>query len=74
MNMSHGGHASQQKVIGLVKEYNNEHKDNVVTIMIKEYNNEHKLFFAMSTSVCLIICSLLSWWRTSSLWNWSTTV
>uniref|UniRef100_A0A169WB88 Pyruvate kinase n=1 Tax=Daucus carota subsp. sativus TaxID=79200 RepID=A0A169WB88_DAUCS len=28
MNMSHGDHASHQKVIDLVKEYNNEHKDN----------------------------------------------
>ncbi|WOH01401.1 hypothetical protein DCAR_0520783 [Daucus carota subsp. sativus] len=36
MNMSHGGHTSHQKVIDLAKEYNNEHKDNVITIMVKE--------------------------------------
>lgn len=34
MNMSHGDHASHQKVIDLVKEYNNEHKDNVIAIML----------------------------------------
>ncbi|KAL9240504.1 hypothetical protein vseg_014714 [Gypsophila vaccaria] len=34
MNMSHGDHASHQKVIDLVKEYNSQHKDNVIAIML----------------------------------------
>ncbi|CAL1390959.1 unnamed protein product [Linum trigynum] len=34
MNMSHGDHASHQKVIDLVKEYNAQCKDNVIAIMI----------------------------------------
>ncbi|KAH7557738.1 hypothetical protein JRO89_XS11G0210800 [Xanthoceras sorbifolium] len=34
MNMSHGDHASHQKVIDLVKEYNAQSKDNVISIML----------------------------------------
>ncbi|KAH7853260.1 hypothetical protein Vadar_000628 [Vaccinium darrowii] len=34
LNMSHGDHASHQKVIDLIKEYNAECKDNVIAIMI----------------------------------------
>lgn len=34
MNMSHGDHASHQKVIDLVKEYNAENKDNAIAIML----------------------------------------
>ncbi|KAJ6850842.1 plastidial pyruvate kinase 2 [Iris pallida] len=34
MNMSHGDHASHQKVIDLVKEYNAQTKDNVIAIML----------------------------------------
>lgn len=34
MNMSHGDHSSHQKVIDLVKEYNAQHKDNVIAIML----------------------------------------
>ncbi|XP_057446138.1 plastidial pyruvate kinase 2-like isoform X2 [Lotus japonicus] len=34
LNMSHGDHASHQKVIDLVKEYNAQHKDNVIAIML----------------------------------------
>ncbi|KAJ4954259.1 hypothetical protein NE237_011042 [Protea cynaroides] len=34
MNMSHGDHASHQKVIDLVKEYNAQCKDNVIAIML----------------------------------------
>ncbi|CAN1264274.1 Plastidial pyruvate kinase 2 [Linum perenne] len=34
LNMSHGDHASHQKVIDLVKEYNAQSKDNVIAIMI----------------------------------------
>jgi pyruvate kinase len=32
--MSHGDHASHQKVIDLVKEYNASHGDNVIAIML----------------------------------------
>ncbi|XP_031248567.1 plastidial pyruvate kinase 2-like [Pistacia vera] len=34
MNMSHGDHASHQRVIDLVKEYNAQSKDNVISIML----------------------------------------
>lgn len=34
LNMSHGDHASHQKVINLVKEYNAQSKDNVIAIML----------------------------------------
>ncbi|GER49798.1 pyruvate kinase [Striga asiatica] len=34
LNMSHGDHASHQKVIDLVKEYNSHAKDNVIAIML----------------------------------------
>ncbi|KAJ4843374.1 putative protein kinase [Turnera subulata] len=34
LNMSHGDHASHQKVIDLVKEYNAQNKDNVIAIML----------------------------------------
>ncbi|KAJ7974107.1 Pyruvate kinase [Quillaja saponaria] len=34
LNMSHGDHASHQKVIDLVKEYNGQAKDNVIAIML----------------------------------------
>ncbi|XP_068666255.1 plastidial pyruvate kinase 2-like [Aristolochia californica] len=34
LNMSHGDHASHQKVVDLVKEYNAQSKDNVIAIML----------------------------------------
>ncbi|RWR80591.1 pyruvate kinase isozyme G, chloroplastic isoform X1 [Cinnamomum micranthum f. kanehirae] len=34
LNMSHGDHASHQKTIDLVKEYNSQSKDNVIAIML----------------------------------------
>lgn len=34
LNMSHGDHSSHQKVIDLVKEYNEQSKDNVIAIML----------------------------------------
>ncbi|XLS72138.1 hypothetical protein HN51_029003 [Arachis hypogaea] len=34
LNMSHGDHASHQKVIDLVKDYNAQSKDNVIAIML----------------------------------------
>lgn len=34
LNMSHGDHNSHQKVIDLVKEYNELNKDNVIAIML----------------------------------------
>ncbi|KAK2983625.1 hypothetical protein RJ640_023159 [Escallonia rubra] len=40
LNMSHGDHASHQKVIDLVKEYNAQSKDNVIAIMLDTKNQE----------------------------------
>ena len=34
MNMSHGNHASHQRVIDLVKEYNAQSRDNIIAIML----------------------------------------
>lgn len=34
LNMSHGDHESHQKIIDLVKEYNAQSKDNVISIML----------------------------------------
>lgn len=34
LNMSHGEHASHQKTIDLVREYNSQSKDNVIAIML----------------------------------------
>jgi pyruvate kinase len=34
LNMSHGDHASHQKTIDLVKEYNSEFEDKVIAIML----------------------------------------
>ncbi|CAL9757505.1 unnamed protein product [Musa acuminata subsp. burmannicoides] len=34
LNMSHGDHESHQKIIDLVKEYNYQHKDNVIAVML----------------------------------------
>jgi hypothetical protein len=46
LNMSHGDHASHQKVIDLVKEYNGQSKDNVIAIMLdtKVYSYLNILF------------------------------
>ncbi|EEC71813.1 hypothetical protein OsI_04452 [Oryza sativa Indica Group] len=56
LNMSHGDHASHQKVIDLVKEYNAQTKDNVIAIMLdtKSYTEYDVLmlecFFAVYAS------------------------
>ena len=34
LNMSHGDHASHQKTIDLVKEYNAQHEEKVIAIML----------------------------------------
>ncbi|GAA0159058.1 kinase [Lithospermum erythrorhizon] len=34
LNMSHGDHASHQKTVDIVKEYNAQHEDNVIAIML----------------------------------------
>lgn len=34
LNMSHGDHASHQKTIDLVKEYNAQFEENVVAVML----------------------------------------
>lgn len=43
LNMSHGDHASHQKVIDLVKEYNAQSKDNVIAIMLDTKANSFHL-------------------------------
>jgi len=49
MNMSHGDHASHQKVIDLVKEYNAQSKDNAIAIMLD--TKVMLKFFLQSTTV-----------------------
>jgi len=46
LNMSHGDHASHQKVIDLVKEYNNQSKDNVIAIMLDTKASFYLWFFS----------------------------
>ncbi|KAF4352357.1 hypothetical protein F8388_024469 [Cannabis sativa] len=46
MNMSHGDHASHKKVIDLVKEYNEQNKDNVIAIMLDTKARFSLLFIA----------------------------
>lgn len=50
MNMSHGDHASHQKVIDLVKEYNAQSKDNVIAIMLDTKVNFFFIF------MCALVC------------------
>jgi Pyruvate kinase, barrel domain len=54
LNMSHGDHASHQKVIDLVKEYNAQSKDNVVAIML-----DTKVLSYAFTCLCLHLSVLL---------------
>ncbi|KAK4480720.1 hypothetical protein RD792_013802 [Penstemon davidsonii] len=49
LNMSHGDHASHQKVIDLVKEYNAQAKDNVIAIML---DTKASLFLLMCRPHC----------------------
>ena len=46
LNMSHGDHASHQKVIDLVKEYNAQSKDNVIAIMLDTKASFYLWFFS----------------------------
>ena len=50
LNMSHGDHASHQKVIDLVKEYNAQSKDNVIAIML-DTKAGFPLFVSFLTSI-----------------------
>ena len=45
LNMSHGDHASHQKVIDLVKEYNAQSKDNVIAVMLDTKASFYWWFF-----------------------------
>lgn len=51
MNMSHGDHASHQKVIDLVKEYNDQSKDNVIAIML-----DTKVGFIFISYTVFLLC------------------
>ena len=55
MNMSHGDHASHQKVIDLVKEYNAQSKDNVIAIMLDTKASSIFLFASLFFYI-LIYC------------------
>ncbi|KAG6426553.1 hypothetical protein SASPL_110778 [Salvia splendens] len=54
--MSHGDHASHQKVIDLVKEYNSQVKDNVIAIMLD--TKASSLPFAFKTSLAWLVTML----------------
>ncbi|KAG6752769.1 hypothetical protein POTOM_042807 [Populus tomentosa] len=58
MNMSHGDHASHQKVIDLVKEYNAQAKDNVIAIML---DTKAGLLHFDAISGCLSYKVLMKW-------------
>lgn len=47
LNMSHGDHASHQKVIDLVKEYNTQVKDNVIAIMLDTKVSQPPFFWIL---------------------------
>ncbi|KAL6526979.1 putative protein kinase YGL059W [Orobanche gracilis] len=55
LNMSHGDHASHQKVIDLVKEYNAEAKGNVIAIMLdtklEKFDGCYYLKYLMTSEV-----------------------
>lgn len=57
LNMSHGDHASHQKVIDLVKEYNEHNKDNVIAIMLDtkaRFSKNVVFFYLFIFFVCII--------------------
>lgn len=54
LNMSHGDHASHQKVIDLVKEYNAQSKDNVIAIMLDTKVSPFFLKYGREQRLCLV--------------------
>ncbi len=50
LNMSHGDHASHQKTIDLVKEYNAQFEDKVIAIMLDTKVCCFKMYFDSSTT------------------------
>lgn len=67
LNMSHGDHASHQKVIDLVKEYNAQSKDNVIAIML-----DTKASFLVVLCPTYILCCCIQLLKLTSLlscWN-----
>ena len=50
LNMSHGDHASHQKTIDLVKEYNAQFEDKVIAIMLDTKVCCLKIYFDSSTT------------------------
>ena len=65
MNMSHGDHASHQKVIDLVKEYNAQAKDNVIAIML---DTKVGLLHFDAILGCLS-CEVLMKWNAPNVWR-----
>lgn len=54
--MSHGDHESHQKVIDLVKEYNAQSKDNIISIMLDTKvcaSCEHHLALTVDLAGCI---------------------
>jgi pyruvate kinase len=62
LNMSHGDHASHQKVIDLVKEYNAQSKDNVIAIMLDTKVLSYALtcFYLVHLDLSFLLIVLLS--------------
>ena len=57
LNMSHGDHASHQKVIDLVKEYNAQSKDNVIAIML-DTKVRYPFYFSVFNKATLLMSIL----------------
>lgn len=72
MNMSHGDHASHQRVIDLVKEYNAQSKDNVIAIMLDTkasmFFNRLCIRFVFSGFLCLVSTPFLHKWVFGISW------
>lgn len=66
LNMSHGDHASHQKVIDLVKEYNAQAKDNVIAIMLDTKASFFSLGFRAFLSVVDIKLNAFFWLQPQS--------
>lgn len=77
LNMSHGDHASHQKTIDLVKEYNSQSKDNVIAIMLDtKVFSCHFFNYLMTTMqhllltvgfIIFLLCYIIAWLSNSYL-------
>lgn len=53
LNMSHGDHASHQKVIDLVREYNAQSQDNCIAIMLDTKASSFSYFYMFNRFISL---------------------